>query len=1841
MSQGYIVPRFRTSGTGEYDQGLRNLGYDPEQYEVLDEEEYAAYLAEDWSKLESLGMGVASNIGGGVGAAGLMLGAGAALSATGAGALVGIPTMIGAGLVGAWAGNEAQGKIGDAVYSDAELEALQSKRRDAELANPLSYFGGQMTPALLSFRPSPAQLGKAGRGLGQAFTGRAVGLGEKQALSQMGIGAGFDTAIEGGRQIVEGEFDPAKLGMAAAVGATLQRPTFKPMGMDALLAKGRQKAYNRTKSKLLPTQPERVFDIWAEPIPSTAELKASIKNVGITSIYNQGKIWTGNEGVKVGIVENAATPTPHDVASQIENFVTRGVGILDPTKPGPAAQALGTGGGVGGTRGTGVGFAPLTLAEAAAAQGVSPKTAREVYGLAATKEAEAVKLREEGIEELKIAKAEEATIGDPGVTHSKREKDRIKAGVRKAEKKIAKADKQLGAAITPAEKTAISKLFSEQAKETKILDPVTGKPRKVRVAEVPPEFSMRIVDRNGEPLHERADVFPKPRAEEQLDPVRLRRLANGRLQKSILRRDGKTGWVFIKEVEGDKIQKQFLDHVAGIRKNMEKAKAELEASTGKSLPPIKPEDVDLFAMLALVRGFNLAQATSDIHIGQSRHGKLAGGMYYHDTRTITFDPRRMQRDAINHEGFHGFLHDLQYSTNKKDQALRDKFIKLFASEEEGVEFLGKAFTKRILNNKRNKFKELLREAKLRWKDRFGMKLSHEQLKEYLLIKYEHDQPFLSNYRFIDGFIEKRLGKKPTKADDVGEYYEKRQKLLLDVQAGKPVTGTMAGAFGSEPWLGLDFQAAKRRFNAEGEEEVAATPEEMEEGFRKIKENLGMDTKPSEGSGADVRRIINKALWDSGQDYQEAASGKARADEGFLFASGRDRAQHMVETFDKFGTNLKDFDPERQILTGGTKDRRWYSPMRLIRGVQYLIAETDQLLVRPFKGLQNAEITDSTKRMALYARDAHNRLEMMEKRYVTRFIEPIIMAANKLGLSKKEKAILGEFRTLRRLVKKKFDDVDSMYMTKHNDRYKDLMGQVLMSNKLSAANKLLDDLYINTREEQIANGPKVWKGNQLQDASKGREGYYDPFMLSRDATAILKRKPHTKEGKELQDKIVKFWLDQQTVNGKTEVELRDDLAEYIAVISNKDSFIKTTGETVDLTSASKFNALRKTEGLLLPPELVDVDPFIKAQRYVGRFAKDMAWFTQIEDDHIMRAIRDLRNQENKITHRQTKIKGVVVEPTTPTLKEIFGDDVDTAYGSRAEKTFRNLDETHAGFHEDIDIQVLRFNRMITSQWLGALSGVRDLTTSFLNNLPYMRTQDLPLLLKSLTHLGDAWKQSHISGANRSKMSAIEFAHDSIDRSADMMASVADFSQKYSGRELFERGTRAIQFNLGKLLMRSYLNSGGGDPHVQRVLNTMGRMADVDTGRLQKNPTTVTEGDLNKLATAFTEINQGTYGARGVPTAMIRGKSSYFLSLSRWSVEKFNRYMKDVILPTMGEKKDFKPLVKATLGTAVVGEALQEIANLMNAKESYEPSIAELVEGEADAEEFVYHAMHIANLAGFFGVLSGLGNDALRMFFTGKAAVEDVSAVTFPGLEAMFLDKGLVQSLFSYGTSGNASDPTTILRTLEDVITNLNQSLRITRNQLLANTPTGKFFDDALDMTYFKSRKSEMDHKKMERDLKVFNRLYRGQHTSRWFPNVDRYANTPARQFKNSITESDMYENAKSFVLSSWKKSMTKAGLDKGRFKRLLAEGYARAERLSPKISDDFTLREAANYADFIGRLRGTDGIVDVIKQEQKDKALAQERKRIVMETLSDEELQARFRGDLQQAVRRGSTLLPTR
>jgi len=1827
--------RYQTGSNLLLDAKLRDMGYDPNSYAAIPEEDLEEYLNEHISGRESMLTAAGEHAGSGVGAAAAMMGAGGYLASTGVGFWPGLALMGGAGIIGSLTGSFAQ-DIGEEVFlTDEQQAALDRKRQEAYMANPNYAFAGSMLPSTLAFRPSPTQLVKGVKGLGQAATGRfgwgkglhkadvptptsfttrsglagpaqsklrfesplgRVAPGESQALKEMALGATFDTAIEGGFQAYHGDFDPSRLAIAAGVGTALQRPTFKPPGLAKLVERGEKRAIAKGRN------PNTMFNPWREPIPALSTLRDQIGDVGYTSVFSRGKIYESDIGRKVGAIEDASTPTDTDLVAAIEAQVTRGTGFLDPAEPGPAARSM---------ERPDIGAVPLTADEVAAAQKVSPERYREVYGASEAAKTTASLSRAEGVQELAVAKRKLAATRDEGVTYSAREKKQAQTAVNRAQKKIDKADKVLDADVSKGHERAILKLFSSAAKPAKITDPVTGKPRTVKAAEVPREASKNVVDSEGEPLIDRLGVW-------LTDPVRV--LANGRVQKAVPHKDGGVGWQFVSKPEAAKIQKAFHDHAVGMRKKIGEARRELEKerrmATGKPVRKLKPLDtevIDILNRLALVRGFNLAAALKHTSIGHP-DGGLAGGFAAYDRRTVTVDPRRMSKDTIAHEGFHNWLDDLQYSSNPRDQKLRQDFLELFAEEERAVEFLGRAMTQKVETRNQHKFSKLVGELKTRWKDRFGFKLTDKQLKNYMLLKYEHDMPFLYNDDMVAGFAKHLYGTQDTA--------ELKRGVLEDVRAGRPIRRDDAyyeKRAGDDPWKELKFQKEKRRYNSRGEE--AATEKEVEEGFSMVKKSLGMpeDTPPPKGAG--LGRMLNKAEQDTGQKFQAARGGvrTLSADEAALFASSRDRAKHMAETFDKFLTDVGAFDPERRILS--PFEGKEYTPANYrwwFQKLQYSIAETDQLLVRPFKGLVNADITDATKKQALYIRDAHNRLEMVEKRYIGRFAEPLIMEMQTLGLNKADVLLLGEYRTLRRMVKgrERRDFSDTPEFAKLKEKLDKLEPQI--KDKLHAANESLDRFFSETRLEHAANGPLVWRKKRwvkVSDDPDHVDKNYDPYMLSRDASSILRKKSHTKEGKDLQEKIIKHWGEESTA---TENELRDMLSEYVAVISNKDSYTTVGGETKSLAGASKFQALRKAEGLSMPLDLVDPDPFVRAQRYAGRFAKDMAWYTQIESDNIVRAIRDLPDQMGTYTHRKVGER----EATTPTLKEIFGDDVDVDYANRAQKTFNNLDEVHAGFHSDMDLFVMRANRMVTANWLGLYSGARDFVTAFEKASHYMRLQDYPLMLKAVTHFGDAWKQSHRAGANRNKFSSIEFAMDSADRVADSFSTVADFSQKWSGRELFEKGTRAIQFNLGKLLMRSYLNSESKDPHVQRILTTMGRFADVDTIKLRKNPTEVTEGDLHKLATAWVEINQGTYGVRGVPSTMIRGKGSYVLSLSRWSVEKYNRYMKDVILPIIDKKtygkRDFRPLIKATLGAAVNGVALNEVGKMMNAKESYEPSLEEVLESPSGAEDFIYHAMHLANLSGYFGILSALGNDAVRMY-TGKSGAEDFSLVTFPALEALVFDKGFGMSTLAYMRSGNVwplpgTDSSSALRYLEDIMTNLNQTLRIARNQALAHTEVAQTLDKALSTGTFRGRASEFEREKMNRDLKVFKRLYRGDHGSRFMANLDRYEKTPASAFRNSETVEQLQDTLKPFLESAWKRSQTKEGVDPNKFKRLLQQGYVKHKKLRPNVTDAYSLREARRFADFIARTKSEEAVRDIMLREYRDEGFSQVRKKLIQDSV---------------------------
>ena len=235
-------------------------------------------------------------------------------------------------------------------------------------------------------------------------------------------------------------------------------------------------------------------------------------------------------------------------------------------------------------------------------------------------------------------------------------------------------------------------------------------------------------------------------------------------------------------------------------------------------------------------------------------------------------------------------------------------------------------------------------------------------------------------------------------------------------------------------------------------------------------------------------------------------------------------------------------------------------------------------------------------------------------------------------------------------------------------------------------------------------------------------------------------------------------------------------------------------------------------------------------------------------------------------------------------------------------------------------------------------------------------------------------------------------------------------------------------------------------------------------------------------------------------------------------------------------------------------------------------------------------------------------------TKKAGIEGVSAVTFPAMEALLLKDGVLQTVFSYLTSGEATNPKVVMRVVEDIMTGLNQSLRISRNQLLASSATAKGVDSALGTTYFKGRAEEFAHKKMERNLKVYNRLYRGEHTAGWFGNLDRYEKLPAADFRYSTTRDDMNENVRPFLESAWNRSLVRGELNPKTFKSLLQQGYRKPQRISPVANDDYSIREARKFADFIGRVKGKDAIRDIIGQEKRDTGLAAARKELIQQSL---------------------------
>jgi hypothetical protein len=731
-------------------------------------------------------------------------------------------------------------------------------------------------------------------------------------------------------------------------------------------------------------------------------------------------------------------------------------------------------------------------------------------------------------------------------------------------------------------------------------------------------------------------------------------------------------------------------------------------------------------------------------------------------------------------------------------------------------------------------------------------------------------------------------------------------------------------------------------------------------------------------------------------------------------------------------------------------------------------------------------TGKSKALSKYIAAKLENVHSEEREIVGKYLEKTMLALSEVHLSPQELSILGRYQTERwHKHLKLIEEIDPKLSEAYN-----------LNTRIRYYDRMIESVYRDTRTMQNDLGLKVavFRDGQPNYVPGQHTLEYTPEIINQEKRRILMTgKKQSPEYQQLKTELIAYWKKQ--ASGMSDEEFAD------AVKQSQDKVKDEGGELVEMPSnkmtaddkfealfenlayalrandkeigSHRFKALRVATGRLgLPAAWIEDNAIQRMTRYVVRFAKDMAMFKHIESDPKSRQILGLPDQEGKYIFKHD-LEGMEnggpfnvreVNPNDKTTIETLELKGKPLYSS---KEIESVMENYIGYYEDWDLGIRTANRLITSSWLGAGAGIRDFMSSYLFALPYMRTQDLPILATHLLDLRNAWKKSFEYGINKSNLNNLEYKAESVNRLADWANSTADAMLRLGGRNTLEQGTRALQFAFGKQLVWSALHlrpleklGMKGDMTADRLIDTIQRqMGEVTikgkrvnlkdyVGNGNKAPDEV----MNKAAAAWVEVNQGTYDARGLPKFTQRGVISMVTSLSRWSIEKADRMMKDVYVP-LRTQGDPRPLIKATLGAVIGGEALRYASEVIANKMQGDPHIIEAIHMEDDKELF-YALANSIQYAGFFGFQSALVFDLLK---GGRFGITQgiPGGFTFPAIDQGFKIANDFTKFFASGEMIGESFGESWMKFIRKTFLDLNQSSRYFANHVLLSEDMSEF------------------------------------------------------------------------------------------------------------------------------------------------------------------------------------------
>jgi hypothetical protein len=578
----------------------------------------------------------------------------------------------------------------------------------------------------------------------------------------------------------------------------------------------------------------------------------------------------------------------------------------------------------------------------------------------------------------------------------------------------------------------------------------------------------------------------------------------------------------------------------------------------------------------------------------------------------------------------------------------------------------------------------------------------------------------------------------------------------------------------------------------------------------------------------------------------------------------------------------------------------------------------------------------------------------------------------------------------------------------------------------------------TLGEQLTNGPLI--NNQRQ--KKGYDKWAMDAIMDKDVReTLLKYKPGWEN---LRDDYVNWYLS-HTPNGTVD----DAIGQLDVLLGKTNRKTSTEGPTAQ--------TLRKAMGVGLPVSMREKDLVARMRWNAHLTAADLAWHRNIESDPTAAVMLGVTDNAKGVDY-DTNVSEYS-DPATQAkyLLPDMGDGVkELAKNSLSLDWVKDLKAEMDLPRRANSTSLEKWTSLVNAMTLGPKSAVRDMFNTGAIMMGTLHGKEYFKPLQAMGRmLGKSKNSPYEKGIVKRKDTADFINTEAIAREGVVAAN--DTIRKAQGRDMAERGIRSLIAHTGDMIHTDRLQSAiAGN---KEDIRFMDEFAGKDWRNNIFDPDSL-DKMLDRMDRRFVEHFQGSYGPEYLPHHLLRSADEQFLkttfTLSRWAIERANRFHQEVIKP-MAKDGDIKPFLKHafgfTLGSAAMDYVFETIMD-MKPREMTWPEFFGLATkdggkyDETKGEELAYTILSKAAMMGFGGMFSQILDSANKIRHG-----ESIFAYANPAMRMAgdTLHK-VVNYLGTYGAEGLV-DPSKLWQLPYEVMMDEVQGLKMIRQGLSNKEESG--------------------------------------------------------------------------------------------------------------------------------------------------------------------------------------------